>query len=171
MLSISISLCLYCLFSMMNYNVLLNLFFGPVPWWELHNGIPYVGLSAIWTELEIIVLERLMDLSHKGLRHKKRAAPAAWFQLYGPDLLLSEDLGKPPGAELVSQFSSVFWTGLNARAATDALIMGVFEYAKVSNIIGFKRARGAAQYAGCAASTFSHIHPCPYKEKNNSEYH
>ena len=121
----------------------MDLFSDSVPGGELYDGIPYVGLSAIGAELEIIVLKGLMDLSHKWLWHKKRSTPDAGFKLNSPDLLLSEDPCKIFGADLMSQFSCIFGTGLYAGAATNALIMGVVEYAKVAYIIGFKSTRWA----------------------------
>ena len=101
-------------------------FFG-MPRRQSTVQVDKVGFSAGRAEEKVVFREGAIDFIKQGLGHKKGAASRAGLHLHRSDLLPGDDLEKPSEADFVPEFRRVFGTGVDAGAATNALIVGVGE--------------------------------------------
>lgn len=99
----------------------------PVPGRKAKIDIANIAFPAQGAKMEIIVGEFSVDLEVKGFRHKQGPTPPAGLQLDGADLLFGGDLEEFFEADFMPQLGGAFRAGVYTGAATDALIMGVFE--------------------------------------------
>lgn len=115
--------------------------------------------------------ERFSDLIQQGLWCKQGATGLAGFHFYLPDRLFFDNPEKIFQSYFMPQFRGVFRAGLNARPATDTLIMGIIKNTKFSHIFRFQGSGGTADLTGCASGAPACIKPCPAKEKCDKNKH
>ena len=121
--------------------------------------------------MKIFIFKCFFDLFEQRLRDKQAPADLTKFHLYVPDFLFFDNLKQSFQAEFMPQFRRTFRAGFDARPAANALVVGIIEDPKFSDIVRFQGPSRTTDLAGGTPGAPALIETRSTKEEGDKNEH
>ena len=135
------------------------------------DKICMISLPTCGTGMKIFIFKCFFDLVEQRLRDKQAPTNLTKFHPHVPDFLFFDNLEQSFQAVFMPQFRRIFGAGIDTRPAADALVVGITEDSKFSDIVRFQGPGRAADLTGGTPGASALIETGSAKEEGDKNEH